>query len=55
MNPNIFKAYDVRGIYPEEVNEDVVRAIGRAFVAYLQAKRIAIGRDMRLPMSSITA
>jgi phosphomannomutase len=48
LNPEIFKAYDVRGVYPSEVNEDAARAIGGAFVAYLQAKRIAVGRDMRL-------
>src|SRR5256885_2450181 len=48
INADIFKAYDVRGVYPGEVNEDAARAIGAAFVAYLKAKRIAVGRDMRL-------
>src|ERR1700748_2550193 len=48
LNPGIFKAYDVRGTYPTEVNEDAARAIGAAFVAYLKPKRIAVGRDMRL-------
>src|SRR5881397_1028515 len=48
LNPGIFKAYDVRGIYPDEVHEEGARAIGAAFVAYLQARRIAVGRDMRL-------
>jgi phosphomannomutase len=48
LNPDIFKAYDVRGVYPNEVNEPAARAIGAAFVAYLKAKRIAVGRDMRL-------
>jgi len=48
LNPNIFKAYDVRGVYPSEVNEEAARAIGAAFVVYLDAKRIAVGRDMRL-------
>jgi phosphomannomutase len=48
LNPDIFKAYDVRGVYPGEVNEDAAWAIGAAFVAYLQAKRIAVSRDMRL-------
>jgi len=48
IDTNIFKAYDVRGIYPNEVNEDVARAIGAGFVGYLNAKRIAVGRDMRL-------
>src|SRR6476659_258725 len=48
LNPDIFKAYDIRGTYPDQVNEDAARAIGAAFVAYLDAKRIAVGRDMRL-------
>src|SRR5919198_4452657 len=48
LNPGIFKAYDVRGVYPDEINEDAARAIGAAFVAYLEAGRIAVGRDMRL-------
>ncbi|MGC4083854.1 MAG: hypothetical protein QM736_17510 [Vicinamibacterales bacterium] len=48
INPDIFKAYDVRGTYPDQVNEDAARAIGAAFVVYLEAKRIAVGRDMRL-------
>ncbi len=39
---SIFKAYDVRGLYPSEINEDAARAIGRGFVSYLQAKRIAV-------------
>src|SRR5882757_6769890 len=55
VDSSIFKAYDVRGIYPQEVNEDVARAIGRAFVTYLKAKRIAVGRDMRLSSPSLAA
>ena len=53
LNPDIFKAYDVRGTYPDEVNEDAARAIGAGFVAYLKAKRIAVGRDMRLSSPSL--
>src|SRR5262245_62623379 len=55
INANIFKAYDVRGLYPSEINEDAARLIGRGFVSYLQAKRIGVGRDMRLSSPSITA
>src|ERR687887_425884 len=55
IDPNIFKAYDVRGIYPSEINEDVSRAIGAGFVSYLEAKRIAVGRDMRLSSPSLAA
>src|SRR5256885_12297776 len=55
INADIFKAYDVRGVYPGEVNEDGARAIGSAFVAYLNAKHIAVGRDMRLSSPSLAA
>jgi phosphomannomutase len=55
INPSIFKAYDVRGLYPQEVNEDAARLIGRGFVSYLQAKRIAVSRDMRLSSPSVAA
>ena len=55
INPSIFKAYDVRGLYPSEVNEDAARQIGRGFVAYLQAKRIAVSRDMRVSSPSMAA
>ncbi len=47
MNPKIFKAYDIRGIYPDDINEDTVYAIGHAVVAHLKSKKIAIGRDIR--------
>ena len=55
INPAIFKAYDVRGLYPSEVNEEAARLIGRGFVAYLNAKRIAVSRDMRLSSPSVAA
>ena len=48
VNPDIFKAYDVRGLYPSDINEEIVQQIGRAFVVYLSAGRIAVSRDMRL-------
>src|SRR5262249_26195905 len=51
----IFKAYDVRGVYPGEVNDDPARAIGAAFVAYLGARQIAVGRDMRLSSPALAA
>jgi len=55
LSPDIFKAYDIRGVYPDEVREDTARAIGAAFVAYLQAQRIAVGRDMRLSSPTLAA
>ncbi len=47
VDPSIFKAYDVRGLYPSEMNETAAHDIGGAFVAYLGARRIAVSRDMR--------
>jgi len=55
MNPNIFKAYDVRGLYPAELDEQIFHEIGRGLVTYLKAKRIGIGRDMRLSSPSLAA
>ena len=53
INTSIFKAYDIRGLYPGEVNEDAAFQIGRGFVAYLNAKRIAVSRDMRLSSPAV--
>jgi phosphomannomutase len=47
LDASIFKSYDVRGIYPSELNDDVAYRIGRCFVPLLGARRIAVGRDMR--------
>jgi phosphomannomutase len=55
LHEDIFKAYDVRGVYPTEVNEDAARAIGGAFIAYLKARRVAVGRDMRLSSPALAA
>src|SRR2546427_12847798 len=55
LKSDIFKAYDIRGVYPDEVNEDAARAVGAAFIAYLEAKRIAVGRDMRLSSPALAA
>lgn len=48
VNNSIFKSYDIRGIYPEELNEDAVFLIGKAFVKCTGAKIIVVGQDMRL-------
>ena len=44
---SIFKAYDVRGTYPEELNEDVARRVGAAFVRFVESDQVVVGRDMR--------
>jgi phosphomannomutase len=43
----VFKAYDVRGLYPEQLDEDLARRIGRAFIQLTGAGSLAIGQDMR--------
>jgi phosphomannomutase len=48
IQPGIFKAYDIRGIYPTDLNEDGAYAIGRAFVTFLRAEQVIVGHDMRL-------
>ena len=48
INPSIFKSYDIRGIYPAELNEEAAYKIGQAFVEYTKAKKVAVGQDMRL-------
>ncbi|MEO7192118.1 MAG: phosphomannomutase/phosphoglucomutase [Vicinamibacterales bacterium] len=52
---SIFKAYDVRGVYGSELTEEGARDIGRAFVAYLGASRIAVSRDMRVSSPALAA
>ncbi len=54
MNLSAFKAYDIRGQYPEEVNEDLAYSVGRALVRKLSAKTIVVGRDMRLSSPSLS-
>ena len=51
----IFKAYDVRGLYPEEINEALVEATGRAFVKYMNAKTVAVASDKRVSSPSLLA
>jgi len=48
LDPKVFKAYDIRGIHPGELDEAGAEAIGRAYVEQFEPRRIAIGRDMRL-------
>src|SRR3954469_8514277 len=55
INTAIFKAYDVRGLYPGEIDAEVARQIGRGFVAYLKAKKIGVSRDMRVSSPAIAA
>jgi phosphomannomutase len=55
LDPKVFKAYDVRGLYPGEIDEEGAYAIGRAYVEQFEPKRMAVGRDMRLSGPSMQA
>jgi phosphomannomutase len=55
LDPKVFKAYDVRGVYPDELDEEGARAIGRAYVEQFEPRRLAVGRDMRLSSPSMAA
>ena len=49
----IFRAYDIRGSYPDEVNEKIAHKIGSAFVHFLSGKNIVVARDMRISSPSL--
>jgi phosphomannomutase len=51
----IFKAYDVRGTYPDELDEAAVRRIGAAFARFAEGDRIVLGRDMRVSSPALAA
>jgi phosphomannomutase len=51
----LFKAYDVRGVYPTEINPSIAYLIGRAFVAYLHPSDVVVGRDMRLSSPALAS
>jgi phosphomannomutase len=55
INAGIFKAYDIRGLYPTEINETVAREIGRGFAAYLKASQVGVSRDMRVSSPALAA
>jgi phosphomannomutase len=55
LNPKVFKAYDVRGLHPTELDEEGAYAIGRAYVEEFEPRSIAVGRDMRLSAPTMTA
>ncbi|MCX6745695.1 MAG: phosphomannomutase/phosphoglucomutase [Candidatus Parcubacteria bacterium] len=54
LNQNIFKAYDVRGIYPDEINEEAVYKIAQAYVKVFKPKgSVVLGKDVRLSSPSL--
>ena len=54
LDSKVFKAYDVRGIYPDELDEDGAYAIGRAYAELFSPQRLAVGRDMRISAPSMS-
>jgi phosphomannomutase len=55
LDSAVFKAYDVRGLYPSELDEDGAYRIGRAYVEHFEPRAIAVGRDMRLSSPAMAA
>ena len=55
LDPKVFKAYDVRGVYPTELDEEGAYAIARAVVEQFEPKRFAVGRDMRVSSPAMAA
>jgi phosphomannomutase len=55
MNLSAFKAYDIRGRIPDEINEDLARAVGRAYAGFVKPKRVVVGHDMRLTSPALAA
>src|SRR5581483_10084341 len=53
LDPKVFKAYDVRGLYGQDLDEEGAYAIGRAYVEQFQPGRIAVGHDMRTSSPSM--
>ena len=55
MNLSAFKAYDIRGRIPDELNETLAYDIGRAYAAFVKPKRVAVGRDIRLTSAPLAS
>jgi phosphomannomutase len=55
IDPSIFSSYDIRGIYGQNLDDEVAYRVGRAAAHYLQVPEIAVGRDMRLSSPQIAA
>jgi len=55
LDPKVFKAYDVRGIYPDELDEEGAYAIGHAYAEQFEPRKIAVGWDMRVSSPAMAA
>ena len=57
INPYIFRGYDIRGVYPKDIDEDTAYTIGLSFGSYIQnlgKKQCIVGHDNRLSSPSLT-
>src|SRR5712692_6591523 len=52
---SIFKAYDIRGTYPDQLNEDAAFRVGRAFARWTGAAKLVLGRDCRVSSPALSA
>jgi phosphomannomutase len=55
LDPKVFKAYDIRGLYPNELDEEGAYRIARAYVDNFEPRTVAVGRDMRLSAPAMAA
>ena len=55
LDPSVFKAYDVRGVYPSELDEDGAYRVARAYAEHFEPRAAAVGHDMRLSSPSVFA
>lgn len=55
VQPSIFKAYDIRGVVPGEIDEDIAERVGRAMVIHTRANTVIVGRDMRTSSPALAA
>jgi phosphomannomutase len=53
LDPSVFKAYDVRGVYPTELDEDGAYRVARAYAEHFEPRSVAVGHDMRVSSPSI--
>ena len=53
MKITSFKAYDVRGRLPDELNEEIAYRIGRGYAEFIKPRKVAIGRDIRLSSAQL--
>ena len=54
-NLNSFKAYDIRGRIPDEINAELAYDIGRAYAGFVKPRRVAVGYDIRLSSPELAA